>query len=148
MIGKHGEGSVDIEIVEKEQALVAQLKERRGITGQPFTLDEPLDPKEEREIGDSSDLEIVAMVQAEMGLARGDIDEIDSDSDDDDPEVVPPSLKEMIEACRMLEENSLLVCTEDVLDFVEAIRRFRGRLQKMSREGAKQTTIDMFFNPK
>jgi len=63
------------------------------------------------------------------------------------PEAVPPSLKEMIDACRVLEEGSLLVCTV-VLDFVEAARRFRGRLQKMSREGTKQTTIDMFFNTK
>src|SRR5260370_9069297 len=85
------------------------------------------------------------MVQVKVGLARG--KEIDSDSDSDDSEVVPPSLKEMIEACRMFEENSLLVCT-DALDFVEAARRFRGRLQKMSREGTKQTTIDMFFNSK
>ena len=60
------------------------------------------------------------MVQAEVGLARGDIEEIDSDSDSDDPEVVPPSLKEMIEACRILEENSLVVCTEGALDLVQA----------------------------
>ena len=86
------------------------------------------------------------MVQAKVGLARGDIEEIDSDSDDDNPKV-PPSLKEMIDACQMLEENSLLVCT-DVLDFVEAACQFQGCLQKMSREGTKQTTIDMFFNPK
>jgi len=44
-------------------------------------------------------------------------------SDDDNLEVVPPSLKEMIEACWMLEENCLLFCT-DVLKFVEAARRF------------------------
>ena len=84
------------------------LKEWRRITGQPCTLDELLDPKEKQEIGeylDSSeggDLKIIRMVQAEVG----DIEEIESDSGDDDPEVVPPSLKEMIEACRILEENS------------------------------------------
>ena len=71
------------------------------------------------------------MVQSNVGLARGDIEEIDSDSDDDNLEVVPPSLKEMVEACRMLEENCLLFCT-DALDFVEAAHRFRGHLQKMS----------------
>ena len=36
------------------------------------------------------------MVQSKVGLARGDIEQIDSDSDDDNLEVVPPSLKEMI----------------------------------------------------
>ena len=50
---------------------------------------------------------------------RGDIEEIDSDSDDVHPEVVPPSLKKMIDACWVLEEGSLLVCT-DALDFIEA----------------------------
>jgi len=113
------------------------------------SLNELLDPKEEQEVGEylnvfnGGDLEIIAMVQAK----GDDIEEIDSDSDDDQPEAVPPSLKEMIDACRVLEEGSLLVCT-DALDFVEAARRFRGRLQKMSHKGTKQTTIDMFFNTK
>ena len=62
-------------------------------------------------------------------------------------EVVPPSLKEMIEACRMLKENCLLFCT-DLLDFVEAACQFQGHLQKMRQEATKQTTIDMFFNYK
>ena len=142
------------EVEEDLLDLVAQLKAQRHITGQPLMLNEMLDPKEEHEIGeclnevDGHDLEIVAMVQAKvgLGLASSDIEEINSDSDDE-PEVVPLSLKEMIEACRMLEENILLVCT-DALNFIEAAHRFRGRLQKMSREGAKQTTIDMFFNYK
>jgi hypothetical protein len=94
------------------------------------------------DVVDSGDMEIVAMVRAK---AKGDIEEIiDSDSDEDNPKVVPPSLKEMIAACRMLEENGLLVCT-GALDTVEAVRQFRGHLQKMSREGEKQTTLDMFL---
>jgi hypothetical protein len=57
--------------------LVAQLKAQRHITGQPFTLDELLAPKEELEVGecldvvDGGDLEIVAKVQAKVGLATG-----------------------------------------------------------------------------
>ena len=51
------------------------------------------------------------------------VKEIDSDSDSNGPEVVPASLKEMIEACQMLKENSLLVCT-DVLNFIEATHQF------------------------
>jgi hypothetical protein len=134
--------------------LVAELKARKRIIGEPLTLEEMLDPIEEREIGEypssfegrDLDLEIIGMVQAK---ARGDaVEEISSDSDDDEPEVVPPSLPEMIEACRKLEEGCLLVCTEGVLDFVEAARRLRGHLQKLSRESEKQTTIDMYFNYK
>ena len=141
--------------VEKELLnLVAQLKARRCIAGKPFTLDEMLDPIEEREIGENHvsfeggnlDSEIVQIVQVK---ARGDaIEEISSDDDDDEPEVVPPSLKEMIEACRKLEGDCLLVGTEGALDFIEASRRLRGHLQKMSRESEKQTTLDIFFNSK
>ena len=60
-----------------------------------------------------------------MGLARGDIEKIDSDSD---PEVVPPSLKEVVEAYRILEENSLVICTEGALELVQATRRYRDLL--------------------
>ena len=54
----------------------------------------------------------------------------------------------MIEACRKLEEDCLLVGTEGALDFIEAGRRLRGHLQKMSKDSAKQTALDMFFNSK
>ena len=83
-----------------------------------------------------------------VGSARGDIIEINSDSDDSEPEAVPSSLKEMIEACRMLEDNTLRFCTEDALDFVQAARQYRAHFQRMSREVTKQTTLDSFFNYK
>ena len=47
--------------------------------GEPCTLNELLDPEEEREIGENSylfeggDTEIIQMVQAEIGLGSGDI---------------------------------------------------------------------------
>ena len=58
-----------------------------------------------------------------MVWGRRDIEEVSSDSDDDEPEVVPPSIKDMIETCWKLEGDCLLVCTEGVLDFVEAGHR-------------------------
>ena len=140
------------DVEEQLLELVRELKDRRRIIGDPSTLDEMLDPIEERVIGDcldsfeggNLDSEIVQMVQAK---ARGDdIEEISSDSDDDEPEVVLPSLKEMIEVCRKLEGDCLLVCKEDALDYVEAVRKLRGHLQKMSGKNAKQTTLEMFFN--
>ena len=50
--------------------------------------------------------------------------EIDSNSDDDNinPEVVPPSPKEVIGACLILEDDSLVVCTEGALELVQAAR--------------------------
>ena len=59
------------------------------------------------------------MVQEEAGLARGAIEEIDSNSSSDDPEEVLPSLMEMI-GCRMFKEKSLLVCAEGAFKMVQA----------------------------
>ena len=74
------------------------------------------------------------MVQVKVGLARGEIEEINTNSDDDNPKAMPSPLKEMIEACWKLEENSLLVYTEDVLDLVQAVHQYQGHLQRISRE--------------
>jgi hypothetical protein len=69
--------------------------------------------------------------------------EIDSG---DDAEVVPLPLKEMIKMCRILEENSMVVCTEGALELIKALRQYRTHLQRMSREGERQTTLDDFFH--
>jgi len=58
---------------------VAQLKDRKRIFGEPCTLDELLDPEEERKIGKNlysfagGDSEVVGMVQQGIGLGSGDI---------------------------------------------------------------------------
>ena len=134
-------------------ALVDQLKARRQITGQPLTLEELVDLEEEWEIGQSldavelDDLEIVQMVQMGADLVRGEIEEIETDSSGDgDPEEVLPSLREMIDTCRMFEEKSHLVCEEGAFEFVQAARQYWANLQKMHKEQEKQTTLDMFFN--
>ena len=50
------------------------------------------------------------MVQQEMGLAWGKSEESEeSGSDDQDPEVTPPSLKEMMKMCQIIEEYSMVV---------------------------------------
>jgi len=61
------------------------------------------------------------MVQVEMGLARGDIEEIGSDSDDSSSEMVLPSFKEMIDTCQLLEENSLALCPEGALEVAQVL---------------------------
>ena len=126
--------------------LVAQLKNRRRINGKPCTLNELLDPEEEREIGENTyafeggDADIVGFVQEEM---VGDIEEIDSD--DEDPNVAPPSLKEMLDMCQIIQENSMVVCTEGSLEVVKVLRKYRGHLQRMRHEGERQATLDTFF---
>ena len=83
-----------------------------------------------------------AMLVAKISLKQGDIEEIDSD---DEPEVVPPPLKEVIKMCHILEEYSMTVCTEGAFKFVKALREYQGHLQAKSREREKQTTLDTFF---
>ena len=67
---------------------------------------------------------IIGMVQVEMGLARGDIEKIGSDSDDSGPKVVLPSFKEMIDTCWLLEENSLALCPEGALEVAQVLRQY------------------------
>lgn len=79
-------------VEEELLGLLAQLKER-GRISESFTLDQFLDPEEEREIGESLYSfeggydEIVGMVQ-EMGLERGDIIEKGESGDGPDDENV------------------------------------------------------------
>ena len=108
-----------------------------------------MDLGEEREIGgtvsafEGGDAEIVGIVQQEMGLVK---DTEEDDSDGDEPEVVPPPLKEMIRMCRTIEENSMVVCTDGALEVVKALRQYQTHLQKMSSAGERQTTLDNFFH--
>ena len=143
------------EVEEELLDLVAQLKVRRCIIGEPCTLEELLDPEEEREFGkntyacEGGDVEIVRMVQREMALARGEIeDSEDSGSDDQDPEVTPPSLKEMMKMCQIIEEYSMVVCTDGVLEVVQSLRQYQGHLQRMATEQVQQTAHNTFFNLK
>ena len=63
-------------------------------------------------------------------MGRGDIEDIDSNGD---LEVAPPPLKEVIKLCRILEEHSMVVCTEGTFKFIKALRKQQGHLQKMSK---------------
>ena len=67
-------------------------------------------------------------------LAKGNIMEIDLD---DEPEVVPPSLQEMIDMCQNMKEYCIVVCEEGVLDVVMAVCQYQGYLQRQSNKGAK-----------
>jgi len=70
------------QIIKAEQELMESVKElvkHRWIIGSPPTLEDLVDPVEEWEIGDlpyrfeGGDAEIVAVVQHEMAVARGDV---------------------------------------------------------------------------
>ena len=102
------------------------------------------DPEEEWEIGENlysfegGDTEIVRMVQRRSAWGVGTLR-------DDDPEVMPPPLKEVMKMCHTLEEYSMVICPQGAFDFVKALHKYQGHLQKMIREGEKQTTLNTSF---
>jgi len=60
-------------------------------------------------------------------------------------EVMPPPLKEVMKMCHILEEYSMVICPQGAFNFVKALCEYQGHLQKMIREGEKQTMFNTFF---
>ncbi|KAF8228279.1 hypothetical protein L208DRAFT_1404091, partial [Tricholoma matsutake] len=120
------------QIIETEQELMESVKElvkHRQIIGSPPTLEDLVDPVEECEIGDSlyrfegGDAEIVAVVQHEMAVARGDVIELE-DSDDDAEDDV-----EVIKLCEVLEKACLSYGDADFsLELPHQLCKYRAKL--------------------
>ncbi|KAF9247196.1 hypothetical protein BU15DRAFT_70035 [Melanogaster broomeanus] len=90
---------------------ITALQQRNRIFGEPLSLEEILDPAEEREIGSSgsgagvaTDKAIAALVRWEMAAAHGDVIEVDSDSDDDEDSGPAITREKVLELC--YRENS------------------------------------------
>jgi hypothetical protein len=88
---------------------VAELHKRRRIIGKPPSLEDLLDPIEEKEVEDSpyrfegGDAEIVAEVHHQMAVEHGEIIEVDSEDEDGGEEEEEVSIGEMIRHCQQLE---------------------------------------------
>ncbi|KAG2743487.1 hypothetical protein P692DRAFT_20745443 [Suillus brevipes Sb2] len=87
---------------------VQELQARNRIFGTLPTIDELLDPAEERDKGEFSafeggDSSIADMVRHEIAVANGEVIEVDSDEDDNDE--VDPSItrQDILNLCRQLE---------------------------------------------
>ena len=138
--------------VEKELIdTVNELKACRRIVGAPLTLEEMLDPVEEREIGDSAyrfkggDDEIVATVQKEFETTAGDVMEVD-ESDDEEEGEEELTTKQVMEMCQQMEGLCIKHGSfKGSLDLAKHIRRYRIHLTKEQSQRAKQTTLDGFF---
>jgi hypothetical protein len=124
-----------IKAVEDLARIIADLKDRRQIRGEPRDVDELIDPVQEREIGGlhddftGTDVEIVEKIQREH------IEVIDEE--DDEVEAVEDALpttskQEMIELCRTLEKASIFHDVQGGLEVSEVLRRYRGWKQAAS----------------
>ncbi|KAG1764954.1 hypothetical protein EDD22DRAFT_951411 [Suillus occidentalis] len=134
---------------------IDELKSRNRIFGKPPTVKELLDPVEEREVGGhdykfpGGDKDIVEEVQRQMAIERGDIIEVDSDSEEheEDEKTTPEyTFTEVIALSQQLEEACLqfgeLGASFDLLKWLQA---FRACVRREEIRGAKQRTIDSFF---
>jgi hypothetical protein len=129
------------------ESLVPELKERKCIIGTPPTLEEILNLPEELGIGEDmftfegGDAEIVATVQQQLAVERGEIEviEVDSDESDDDEDTPQASSAEV---------QALCVGHGGSLDLQRQLRQFRGTLRRDELLNTKQVQIDTFFKPK
>ncbi|KIN96796.1 hypothetical protein M404DRAFT_162309, partial [Pisolithus tinctorius Marx 270] len=111
------------------------LKSHDKIIGPPPTVNEILNPKEEREVGkpqyafEGGDAEIVAVVENELAIKWGEIVEIESDDDEDQQMPPIPSYTDLISMCQTLETACMVVSdANSTLELAQLLCKFRGTL--------------------
>ncbi|KAJ3715974.1 hypothetical protein DFJ43DRAFT_1043433 [Lentinula guzmanii] len=138
---------------------VQELRKRNRIHGQPFTVDEIIDPVEEAEIGEEEGRygenaveKIVKQVRYEQAVKNGEIIEVE-DEDENEQDAPPDiSLRDLVATCKTLQTQCLTRNLEDPklaeqgMELMEQIRRFQGAVQKYSAKNAKQASLDEFFS--
>jgi len=126
------------------------LKERKRIFGTLLTIDEILDPAEERDNGDllnfeGGDKAIADEVRCEIAVVNGEVVEIDSD---DESEEDGPSFTraELLKLRQQLETGCMQHGDPQFsLNLTSQLRLFRAKLRREELLNAKQTSIDCYF---
>ena len=131
---------------------VKELVKRRRIIGSPPTLEDLVNPVEECEIGDSlyrfegGDAEIVAVVQHEMAVARGDVIELEDSEDDSEDDEDVPTRGEVVKLCEVLEKACLSYGDADFsLELPHQLHKYRAKLQQDALLDSTQTSLDSYF---
>ncbi|KAJ3745122.1 hypothetical protein DFH05DRAFT_1524784 [Lentinula detonsa] len=151
--------SAEISPVETElMDAVSLLKKRNRIFGPLPTLEELVNPAEEKDIGESAyqfgenaEEKIVKQVRYEEAVKRGEIVEIEEDEEDEEESSPDVSLSELLKNLKLVEEQCGTGCiedaavAEDALHLIDQMRRFRGQVQKLQDVNSKQSSILQFF---
>ena len=145
-----------LQLTEAENGLqeaVDDLKRRKRSIGTPLTLEEMLNPIEEREVGNSEYRfegckdEIVDQVNHEMALKRGEIEEIESDDEEEDEQEEDIGISELRGLCEKVECLSLKYGdSETCLDLSRSLRQFRIQLRRVETAKARQTSLNEWFS--
>ncbi|KIK15579.1 hypothetical protein PISMIDRAFT_16423 [Pisolithus microcarpus 441] len=142
--------SVESEVMES----VRHLKEQNCIFGRLPSIDELVEPPEERELPepilDGSIRAIADTVRFEMAAANGtviDVDDSNDSNEDDTGNVTAPTRSELIELCKQLEAGCMHYGGDPhiSLDLSSYLIKFRAHLQREEFLSAKQTTLNMYF---
>lgn len=127
---------------------ISILKDRNRIFGTPLSVNELLDPLEERENLDleaevfDDDAAIIAEVRRREAVRNGDAIEVDSDDEDDLDEAKPATTFELIALVEKLEAGYLSrIGADSSPDFLHHLRAFRAELRHDQMKSAKQTTL-------
>lgn len=132
---------------------VEDLHQRKRIKGDRITLEELLNPIEEKEVGDSpyrfsgGDEEIISTVlKGTSKTAQEDeLDEAEEDIDDKEPDI--PSAREGVKLCEQLEQLCLAhsdASGVSTLDLQTQLRRLRRHLHRVDSLSRRQSTLDGF----
>ena len=130
---------------------VTELVKRKHIFGTPPTLDELVDPVEEKVIplaialpGDEE--EIIALVRREADIRSGKIPMEIDDKSEDDGDVIGSgedmSQAELLELCAKLEGACIGASAFDAMNLVKELHIFQGELRQEETMNAKQITLE------
>ena len=147
------------ELVASESMLansVRDLQKRNRIFGELPSVDDLLNPIEERQVEDSphafpgGDNDIVKQVEYESKVQSREIIEVDDDDDDDDEDLDPNvTRRDTIELVAQLERLTIKFGdgnkNADTLHLNHDLRKFRAFLHKEEFRHGKQTHIDSYF---
>lgn len=142
--------SLEADIMES----VRTLKSRNRIFGTLLTVDELLDPVEERDSGDlESDHDgsikgIADEVRREMAIANGEIIEIEDEDDDVDDDLVGPSFSrtDLIKMCEQLEAGCMQYGDPTFsFDLSQLLSKYRANLRREEVLNSTQTLLDSYF---
>ena len=134
-------------------ATVEELHKIKGVGENVPSVDELVEPKEERDARmepdkfPGGDAEIVAHVKHLIAVEKGEIIEVD-DSEDEDGESdlsTGLTLSDVAQMCEKLEAACWRFGYSDNLSLPHELRRFHGHLRQMEMKNAKQSTLDSYW---
>jgi len=151
------------QLIAAEESLVSSVKVLQGrnrVFGQLLTVDELIEPVQEKEILEDSpyafpegDKEIVKQVVHEQQVERGETIAVDDESDGEDGDPGPAgnlTRREAIELASKLEPLIIKygsTISDSTLELSHLLRKFRGDLRREDSINSKQVTLDTFFRP-